>query len=621
VVGTIANIVDSSTGFNAGSFTITCTAGTSSVSESVPFSSPATSYEFALDIGKLESGSSYTVNVGSETETYSMTSGQSSPSITISSATNVSAAGIAKIISYEGVCTPQDCQAPSGDCAVDPIATNLNCEYNDSAGKCTIGYGTLLSNGPCLGVEDSVYSAACGINSIPDGINDTQARCLLQHEIYAKDVPKVAAIKAPLTQDQFDALVDLAYNAGPGAVSGQLIKGDPALDFPGLNNCSPSDMQYCYNGAALWLLTHYIYTNCATGCKVNQNLADRRDAEADSFWIGQFQTFNSVTEQVGDPISINVYTSSNVSDFTISGSQQITFTVSGTPGTQGTTEVPVSGILSPPYAITLDGKAINFDNTTDTSGNGTILIMTYQHSTHTIVISGSVNTSNTTTSSLGKGGGAIIGFAIVFVVIAVALGVFYSRRRSRSRKRESLLVPPIVAGRGPVTTYAIADNAIVKSAKGAVKKPLSRKGMIYLTRRNLYMTHEKGLFRKKQVTDFDLRLDQMSNVRVKGFLAKDLLLDTMTGAGQIVSYDLKVPSPKTWSEEIAILKSAPAVASVAPSAPKPPLQPLPESFSEQPPSAGNQPAQQTSGPMKYCFNCGRQIYAKASFCPNCGEHQ
>ena len=76
--------------------------------------------------------------------------------------------------------------------------------YNDQAGKPTIGYGHKILDG-----ED-----------FSKGITRDAAAALL-----AKDVGEAVgavngSLKVPISQNQFDALVSFAYNAGRGAVSG-----------------------------------------------------------------------------------------------------------------------------------------------------------------------------------------------------------------------------------------------------------------------------------------------------------------------------------------------------------------------------------------------------------------
>lgn len=73
--------------------------------------------------------------------------------------------------------------------------------YLDTAGVCTIGYGT------------TVYP-----NGIPVQINDhcsvEQAKGYMLHDVSRFEKAVTSAVNVPLTQHQFDALVSLTYNIG-----------------------------------------------------------------------------------------------------------------------------------------------------------------------------------------------------------------------------------------------------------------------------------------------------------------------------------------------------------------------------------------------------------------------
>lgn len=72
--------------------------------------------------------------------------------------------------------------------------------YSDHKGQ-SIGYGHLLLPG-----ETEKYK---------DGITEAQARELLNQDAAAAAADVNRMIKVPLTQDQFDALVDFRYNLNP----------------------------------------------------------------------------------------------------------------------------------------------------------------------------------------------------------------------------------------------------------------------------------------------------------------------------------------------------------------------------------------------------------------------
>jgi len=84
--------------------------------------------------------------------------------------------------------------------------------YRCPAGVCTIGYG---------------HTSAAGMPQVTDGMTITQARA---EEILRVDIVKYERavddlVKVELTQNQFDVLVDFAYNAGIGNLkSSTLLK-------------------------------------------------------------------------------------------------------------------------------------------------------------------------------------------------------------------------------------------------------------------------------------------------------------------------------------------------------------------------------------------------------------
>lgn len=70
--------------------------------------------------------------------------------------------------------------------------------YRDAAGRNTIGYGHSLKKG----------------ESFPGGITEEQALALLHNDLQEAVSTVRATISIPLTQEQMDALVSLAYNTG-----------------------------------------------------------------------------------------------------------------------------------------------------------------------------------------------------------------------------------------------------------------------------------------------------------------------------------------------------------------------------------------------------------------------
>jgi lysozyme len=91
--------------------------------------------------------------------------------------------------------------------------------YRCPAGICTIGYG---------------HTSAAGSPEVTDGMTITQKQCddILRQDLVKYETAVTGLVKQPLTQHQFDVLVDFAYNAGVGALkSSTLLKKVNAGDF------------------------------------------------------------------------------------------------------------------------------------------------------------------------------------------------------------------------------------------------------------------------------------------------------------------------------------------------------------------------------------------------------
>ena len=86
--------------------------------------------------------------------------------------------------------------------------------YRDSAGLLTIGVGHLLT-------KDELSSGKIVLGGVPvkwrAGLTADQVDSLLSQDIAPVENAVTAAVKVPLTEDQFDALVCFAFNVGTGA--------------------------------------------------------------------------------------------------------------------------------------------------------------------------------------------------------------------------------------------------------------------------------------------------------------------------------------------------------------------------------------------------------------------
>lgn len=82
--------------------------------------------------------------------------------------------------------------------------------YKDSVGIWTIGIG---------------HTSAAGLPKVVPGLTITKAQC---DEIFARDLQKYEdavsmVVKVPVSQNEFDAMVSLCYNIGPGAFKSSTV--------------------------------------------------------------------------------------------------------------------------------------------------------------------------------------------------------------------------------------------------------------------------------------------------------------------------------------------------------------------------------------------------------------
>lgn len=120
--------------------------------------------------------------------------------------------------------------------------------YNDVAGIPTIGYGHRVRPG----------------ESFPDGVTQAQAQAILSSDVQTAEAAVTRLVTVPLTQGQFDALVDFTYNLGAGNLETSTLLRD-------LNAGN-------YDAAASQLL---VWDHA--GGKVQPGLQARRQAEYNMF--------------------------------------------------------------------------------------------------------------------------------------------------------------------------------------------------------------------------------------------------------------------------------------------------------------------------------------------------
>lgn len=88
--------------------------------------------------------------------------------------------------------------------------------YNDPAGHATVGYGHLLHYGAVTSADRrGVWLRG---QRHPGRLTRGEAKRLLRRKLAERYEPAVRALRLPLNQNQFDALVSFVYNVGPGAI-------------------------------------------------------------------------------------------------------------------------------------------------------------------------------------------------------------------------------------------------------------------------------------------------------------------------------------------------------------------------------------------------------------------
>jgi hypothetical protein len=105
--------------------------------------------------------------------------------------------------------------------------------------------------------------------------------------------------------------------------------------------------------------------------------------------IGGMSVENHSVQVQGSTLDVTVSSSSEVSNFQVNEEERnISFTVDGEDGTSGVTTIAVQDILEGPYSVTIDGETTPFSIMEDENTNETLLQLSYSHSEHQVVITG-----------------------------------------------------------------------------------------------------------------------------------------------------------------------------------------------------------------------------------------
>lgn len=161
--------------------------------------------------------------------------------------------------------------------------------YYDSVGVLTIGYGH--TNNTASAREYPVYPG--------EQISMEQAQTILKADLVTYENAVNNAVKVPLTQGEFDALVSFTYNLGIGT-----LRNSDLLAY--LNSKNYSAAANCF--------TEYVYA----GGTVLAGLVRRREAEKELFLSGG-STFEPVHSSSGTSTTSNTHTSntSNQGTYTV----------------------------------------------------------------------------------------------------------------------------------------------------------------------------------------------------------------------------------------------------------------------------------------------------------------
>jgi GH24 family phage-related lysozyme (muramidase) len=105
-------------------------------------------------------------------------------------------------------------------CSVTPDRYGL---YNDpvkpveGVPNCTMGYGHLVHYGPCNDRDVEIYHRTYGPPRLQPGMTEQDANALLNTDINLHEKRINPNLLVQITQEEYDALVDLAFNGGPAA--------------------------------------------------------------------------------------------------------------------------------------------------------------------------------------------------------------------------------------------------------------------------------------------------------------------------------------------------------------------------------------------------------------------
>ena len=120
-----------------------------------------------------------------------------------------------------GIATDEMHISPSGIDLICNFEGKRLTAYDDGVGVWTIGFGT------------TVYPNGIKVKK-GDTCTEAQAKAFMAHDLKKFEAAVNNAVTVPLNQNQFDALVSLAYNIGANAFSGStLVKKLNSNDFRG----------------------------------------------------------------------------------------------------------------------------------------------------------------------------------------------------------------------------------------------------------------------------------------------------------------------------------------------------------------------------------------------------
>jgi hypothetical protein len=223
------------------------------------------------------------------------------------------------------------------------------------------------------------------------------------------------------------------------------IQGDLAYNGVGLSG-DGIQLSYSVTGGATWQGFAYVNTGDTGNFTAVWMPSASGDYMVTATWTGD-DVYSGVSRTVNFAVSpfgnqnqnvFSVASNSTLSSLAFdSTNNDLSFTVSGPPGTTGYVQVCIPQSLIPDISnlkVTLDNTAVGYNSLS--KGDVWLITFMYHHSTHNVVMALSSEASNSGQGSLGNLlGNQLVLVAIIAVLVAViAVLVILNRRKTKLAK-------------------------------------------------------------------------------------------------------------------------------------------------------------------------------------------